>query len=166
MRIYVFDIDNTLSNSYPSLINKKKLFFIFRFFSESLRVLKIPFFENMTLIAKNRIRRRNVNFFFLSARHCSLWIPTYLSLVVRLGFFHPKRLILVRETNQKINILKKMISKFERKKIRLIDDLSYNHENGEVKLYEKVVSFCRSNQHIIYFDKEVIDSINLKYEKK
>lgn len=161
MRIYIFDIDNTLSDSYPSLVNKKNFFFLFRFFSESLRVIRLPFFEKMTLIVKNRIKRKNVNIFFLSARHYSLWIPTYLSLIIRLGFFHPKRLILVKETNLKINILKSIISKNEKEKIRLIDDLSYNHENGEVKFYEKVISFCKKNKHIIYFDKEIIDSINL-----
>ena len=63
MRIYIFDIDNTLSDSYPSLVNKKNFFFLFRFFSESLRVIRLPFFEKMTLIAKNRIKRKNVDIF-------------------------------------------------------------------------------------------------------
>ena len=114
----------------------------------------------MTLIAKNRIKRKNVNIFFVSKT--LFFMDSNLSFFdYRLGFFHPKRLILVKETNLKINILKSIISKNEKEKIRLIDDLSYNHENGEVKFYEKVISFCKKNKHIIYFDKEIIDSINL-----
>ena len=165
MKIYVFDIDNTLSDSYPSLTNRKKQSILKNFFSESIRVLRIPFFENMTLIVKNRIKRKNVNIFFLSARHRSLWVPTYFSLLLKIGLFHPKKLILVKNADLKIKILERIISKFKNKKICFIDDLSYGQESGEVQFYEKVVSFCRKNKSIIYFDKKIIDSINSKEKK-
>ena len=47
MNVYVFDIDNTISNSFPSLIDRKKTIPIFRLITETYRVLRLPFFKNM-----------------------------------------------------------------------------------------------------------------------
>ena len=98
MNVYVFDIDNTISNSFPSLIDRKKTIPIFRLITETYRVLRLPFFKNMVFIVKNRIKRKNSIVFFLSARHPLLWLPTYLSLIYRIGFINPRNLILVRNT--------------------------------------------------------------------
>ena len=160
MNVYVFDIDNTISNSFPSLIDRKKTIPIFRLITETYRVLRLPFFKNMVFIVKNRIKRKNSIVFFLSARHPLLWLPTYLSLIYRIGFINPRNLILVRNTLKKIKVFELLNDMFKNRKIRVIDDLSYNHENGEIKYYEKVISFCVKNKSIIYFDKKVIDKIN------
>lgn len=158
-RIYIFDIDNTLCDTWPSLKSKKN-YFIFRFVKENIRVFNLPHLEGMVNCVKRRLSRKNVNVFFLSARHWSLWPVTYLYLLIKIGCIFPWRLILVPKAKLKIDILKKFMLE-NGNHITMIDDLSYNTENGKTLFYNDVIKYILKNsKKIRYINKNHIDTIN------
>ena len=161
MNIYVFDIDNTLCNTYPSLqVRREEKIKFLKFFFESRRILGLEFFPKMLKIVMRRLKRENSQVLFLTARNSFLWIPTYISLTRKTGLLMPHNLILVPNAKAKIGVLKRIITKYNEAKVYVIDDLSYNHEFGNVKYYSNVIHFCESNSRIIYVGKDKIDRIN------
>ena len=114
----------------------------------------------MVKCVKSRLSRKNVNVFFLSARHWSLWPITYFYLFTKIGCIFPWRLILVPKAQTKIHILEKFMFKNNRK-ITMIDDLSYNTENGKTLFYNNVINYIqKNNKKIRYINKNKIDTIN------
>ena len=161
MNIYVFDLDNTILDTYPSLsVIRKQRFQLFRLITETIRVSKLEFFPNMLKVVKKRMAKKNTEIIFLSARNISLWLPTYFSLIPEIGFIKPSQLILVPEAAEKIKILNAILSKDSTHKLTVIDDLSYNHEFGSIKYYTDVINFCLNNPRIRYIGKNTIDKIN------
>ena len=121
MNIYVFDLDNTLCNTYPSLQARReeKTKFL-RFFSESRRILRLEFFPKMLKTVMRRLKRENSQVLFLTARNSFLWIPTYISLVRKMGLLKPNNLILVPNAKAKIEVLKRIINNTEKSKFNSI----------------------------------------------
>jgi hypothetical protein len=111
----------------------------------------------MIIGVENRMKRGNSEVFFLSARHWSLWIFTYFYLIRHVGFFSPHRLILVSKATAKIKIFDNFLNSLDGLLI-VIDDLSYNTENGETLFYLEVINYLKSKAgRIRYIGKNKID---------
>lgn len=147
-RIVIVDIDNTIANTWPTLKNNRRSFFEFKRYSniEPL-VASINYINNL----------KEENLIFLSARPFYYWLTTKQWLNVN-GF--PSvcmNLFLVSKAKVKLKFLKYILER----KIEIIyfDDLSFNHENGEIQFYESEIDFVKRH-NIQYFDFNFINSLN------
>ena len=118
----------------------------------------------MMACARTRFKRGQDDVCFLSARHWSLWPVTYLYLIRNLGFFfRPTRLILVSDPEQKIQIIERKLVAGNGLLV-VIDDLSYNTENGNTQFYDDVIRYLHSRKHRLrHIGKEKIDKINRNF---
>ncbi len=158
-KTYIFDIDNTLCHTWPTL-SKQKGYFLFRFFEEAWRVSFIPCLNNMMRHAQVRKIRHDSEVYFLSARHWSLWPFTYIYLVRHIGLFSPHRLTLVPSASEKVKNFEAFLNSREGL-ITVIDDLSYNTEAGHTLYYSDIIQYLRSQpRRIRYIAKDKIDLIN------
>jgi hypothetical protein len=164
-KIYIFDIDNTLCDTWPTLKRTKKGR-VLHFITECWRISRISPFQGMMLCVKSRLRKKNCEVFFLSARHWSLWWPTYLYLARNVGPFNPRRLTLVPDANSKIRCFDNFLQSTDGP-ITVVDDLSYNTEHGQTLYYKEVIHYLRvSKRPIRYVDKSKIDLINNSFLKE
>ena len=114
----------------------------------------------MIICAATRKSRISSEIYFLSARHWSLWPVTYIYLIRHLGYFSPQRLILVSSALDKIEKFEYFQS-INKNPIVVVDDLSYNTENGKTLFHLNVIQYLKSrHDRIRYIDKEKIDRIN------
>lgn len=137
-RIIIFDIDNTLADTWPSIsINNNNQFEIYK----NLKLIK----DAKTLVENSQNKFDEI--IFLSARHPFYWNAS--NFWIKNNFdLQCFSLRLVPKVNMKVKYWKKL-SKFN--KITIIDDLSYNHENNEVKFYNTEISFLQKSKKIIYY---------------
>ena len=142
--VVIFDLDNTLLDTYP-LLNNMELSDVFRKVKTHLGMINLF----------NEYSEKEVFLFILSSRKIKFYRITnqYLkqNITTKVPFY------LVSEPFKKIKFLKYSACYF--KKVTLYDDLSYNHENGEVKFYHEIISEVKKLS-ISYFDYEEILKIN------
>lgn len=128
--IYVFDLDNTLGNTFPTLINRNP--------NELERLKNIQPFERMCRLAHSIANSDSRTVLVLTARQYTAqqvtekWIEN-----AGIGI-SPAHVFLVLSPMHKVWLLK--VASLFCKRIVFIDDMSYNHENGEVKFYEKAIA--------------------------
>lgn len=159
LKTYIFDIDNTLCDTWPTLptVNGS---WLYRFFTEAWRISFIPCFDNMMTYARVRNRRISSEVYFLSARHWSLWPMTYIYLIRHVGYFSPSRLALVPSASRKIQKFERFM-RLKEGSLVVIDDLSFNTENGKTLYYLDVIQYLNTKtDRIRYIGKEKIDQIN------
>ena len=145
-KIYCFDLDNTLFNTWPSLKNRQESkSWLAYFFSENKRILSLKSFAQMKELISARLNRNNTEVLFLSARHWSLWPVTYLQLILLFGFLHPRRIILVPTAAKKPNKLNVIWLRYNCK-ITWVDDLSFGHETGVVQFYHDEIAFAKNRE--------------------
>ena len=78
-------------------------------------------------------------------------------------FFRPTRLILVSDPEQKIQIIERKLVAGNGLLV-VIDDLSYNTENGNTQFYDDVIRYLHSRKHRLrHIGKEKIDKINRNF---
>jgi FMN phosphatase YigB (HAD superfamily) len=142
--VVIFDLDNTLLDTYP-LLNFMDLCDVFR------KVKTHPGMMNLF----NKYLEKEVFLFILSSRKMKFYGITNQYLNQNLNTKVP--FYLVSEPFKKIKFLKFSASYFKR--VTLYDDLSYNHENGEVKFYDEIINEIKKLS-ISYFDYEEILKIN------
>lgn len=136
--LYVIDIDNTLTISkLNDSINHKN---------------PTPRLE---LISYLLSQDKNMPMIFLSARDFRLFNDTFKWLEKYQLIQHPNQLFLVKKAKYKIKYLNILVAN-QNKQIIYIDDLSFNHENGEVKHYEAIINSIRELP-IIYHGVEFIN---------
>ena len=135
-KLYIFDIDNTLCDTWKTISNNRKRNFKY-ILEERKRIKKIKLFEKMNKYIKDKKDNKNI-VIFLSARKLFLFDVT-------IKFLKKNKLIenffsalLVNDVYDKIIILE-IILKITNKKIYFYDDLSYNHENKDVLFYNNVI---------------------------
>jgi len=158
-KTYIFDIDNTICDTWPTL-NVKKENLLVRFLTECWRVSVLPSFQNMIKCLKVRKYRENCDVYFLSARHWSLWLPTYIYLIRTTGLIQPNHLILVPNAIKKVEEIEKFLI-LNKNNLVIVDDLSYNTEFGETLYYTDVINYIYSKKcRIKYIGKKKIDAIN------
>lgn len=145
--IYVFDLDNTLADTYP-------------YINSTINHLEIPAHKGMIEVLKDKIADNQLCI-ILSARNYKMISLTKKWLKINLGSKKDIPLFLVPRAEDKLPYLMFADKKFEN--VFYYDDLSYNHENGEIKLYQKVIeSIEKTSIHYYGYDK--INIINQKRE--
>lgn len=124
--LYIFDIDNTIGNTYPTLTRQYP--------SETERLLSIPVFPRMKVLLNNLLTSPSRKVIFLTSRSYLAWNTTYLWLNQNGIAVAKSDVIIVSSPAQKTEFIKKILPRS--KPVTFIDDLSYNHENGQVKFYD------------------------------
>ena len=128
------------------------------------------FYRSLPLIknAKDLVEESQLKgyfIFFLSARDPRYWISTkfWLNDKFNITTFS---LRLVPIVKMKIGYWKKLS---KHNKLVVIDDLSYNHENDNIKFYQSEIDYLINNNNIEYFGyHEIVTGLNkiiLNYEK-
>lgn len=123
--VVIFDLDNTLLDTYP-LLNFMELNDVFR------TVKTHPGMMNLF----QEYSEKNVFLFILSSRKINFYCITKQYLIQNLNTKAP--FYLVSSPFKKIKFFHYCTILFKR--VTLYDDLSYNHENGEVKFYHDIIN--------------------------
>lgn len=147
--IGIFDIDNTIANTWPS--------FLEGFDDEKIRLLSLsPFQEMVDLVDSYYGSDRGI--MFLTARDYRYYFLTKEWL--KRHFKYNFSLVLVSSPMEKIKIIKKL----RNNEIDFYDDMSYSHELGQVKFYSVEIDEIMKISNVRYFGYEEI--IKFQGERK
>lgn len=145
--IIICDIDNSIANTWPQWKNptiKAKTFY-----------KNIPPLAKSINFVKELCSKNNLSIIFISARpynelsNTKTWVKLY--------FGADNLVFLVKNASDKLWYYKTLIEKG--KDFIVFDDLSYNHENGDVKYYTEITQFLKKND-IEHFDYKFIKNLN------
>lgn len=145
-RLVIFDIDNTLGDTWPTLNNK--------FTVEKKRYLSIPIFERVSVLIFDYMSL-NKHVLFITARPYKYGVVTREWL--NMNGFDMCSLVLVATPQKKILLLKKI--KYQ---VDYYDDLSLNHENGEVKFYDDEIKELQGMRNVNYFDYHFLKKLQVE----
>jgi hypothetical protein len=123
--LYVFDVDNTIADTHPTLLQT--------YGSETERILSIPSFSRMRNLLIALLQSKSRKVIFMTSRSYLQWTVTHRWLMQQSISASLFEVIIVSSPAEKIQLLTD--AALERR-IVYIDDLSWNHERGEVKFYE------------------------------
>ena len=137
-RIFIFDIDNTIADTWPSLSQK--------WTSEVSRTLALPVFESLQKELILLQKDENNQVFFLTARSLKMYPHTIKWLKQKKIDATYGNVFVVPDPKTKICWLSKVCNMHS---IVFIDDLSFHHETGVVKFYEKEINQLQ-NLHLQY----------------
>ena len=139
-RIVVFDIDNTIGNTWPTLNREYK--------SETRRYMNIEIFPRVRKILESYVAAK-FHVVFLSARpYRSFYITN--KWLKKNGISH-YTLILVPTAQYKIEYLSII-----NRETDYFDDLSWNHENGHVRFYDDVIDEVKRMRFVKHYDYEYL----------
>lgn len=146
--LIVFDLDNTLANTFPYIRNGniKKTY------------INLPAHKGMVKILEECIKL-NKSVIIISAREYRHYFITKSWVKQKVKSKKQIPVFLVPKAIDKLPYLIKAGKEINH--ITYYDDLSYNHENGEVKFYRDVIEKVRQ-MSIKYIGYEEIISINSK----
>lgn len=133
-RIYIFDIDNTLADTWPSLNMSHK--------NENTRLCSIPVFENIKNLIIKCIKDGDY-VCYLSARDWKSYFTTKKWL--KKNGLPSSNLFFVRNPMDKVELLSTISHK-----IYLYDDLSYGHETGVVSFYNQEIDAISKMPHVVH----------------
>tara|TARA_B100000482_G_C12521213_1_gene264545 strand:+ start:32 stop:547 length:516 start_codon:yes stop_codon:yes gene_type:complete len=143
-KVCVFDLDNTIYNTWPELVKKSRVF----------SYKNISIFNNMQMLVNKRYIESDI--VFLSARKIKFYMQTFH--ILKRDFPNIKfTLILVEKTKDKLFYLDFLNEKS--KILAYYDDLSYNHENDKIIFYKSVIDSVKKMK-INYFGLNEIIKIN------
>jgi len=154
-RIFLFDIDNTIANSWHSLT-------LNHWTSENERLKGLAIFLRMKKLLSILQSNKNNKIFFLTARSYFSRATTIEWLTENGILVENSELIITRTAEDKIKIIKALpLNNF--KKIYFIDDLSHKHETMHVEMFEKEIRAIeelakKHNQTFSYYGKNLIDT--------
>lgn len=146
--IYIFDIDNTICDTWKSLPRKKTkdLQYII---NENKRIYDLNIFAPMQKYIQDLKSDKKNIILFLSMR------PIYL-LFNTIKYMNKNRIrtkfsqvLLVNEIRDKIIVLK-IINKLFKAKVIYYDDLSYNHEYGKILFYNDIIEEIKKIDIVYY----------------
>lgn len=150
-KVYLVDIDNTLADTWPSLHE-----YVYR--GENHRYRSLSIFLGMREYVLSKLSNRE-QVIFLSARSYFNYYTTQ-KWLLSCGILADE-LILVSNAFEKLFYVNELIDKGV--DVVYIDDLSYNHEHGEVRLYDDLI-YSLNKLPITYMGLEQITLINSVYE--
>lgn len=150
VRYIFFDIDNTIADSWPSLQ-------LTHWVSYSQRISSLAVFLNMRRVLMTLYSNPNNRIFFITARSYNSWFATVNWLRANGIPADLSRTIITNTAPEKLQLLTSLTGKT--KFIYWIDDLSYNHEFGDVKYYEDLLTKVQSTS-IRFFGPNIINQIN------
>lgn len=143
--ILILDIDNTLAYTFESLISDKNK-------SNKERLATLTVKKNVITYIENKYPKHSK--IFLSARsHRYYWLTFKWLKTNRLNFKLFK-VLLVPKASNKLWFLR-LFSKTS--KVVYFDDLSYNHEKGEVLYYQDVIEEVKRMDIIYYEYKDILE---------
>lgn len=145
--IYVFDIDNTIAFTYPS--------FDIKYSSQMQRYSCLAIYPAMRNFALDLIQKGH-RLIYLSARPWYVFPATYQWLRSNGLIRSPNDLFIVPRVEDKIPIISYLSDRF---KVIYIDDLSYNHERGEIKKYTRVIETVKTMDNVTYLGFDFIQSL-------
>lgn len=153
--LYFIDIDNTLADTWPTL---KQGYYR----NERERLNSLPIFAGMRRYILDLKRDKENKVLFITARNITAHQVTLNWLRGNGIETSAEDVVVVSSAKQKI----RFIAAAKEKKINItyIDDLSYNHENGEMKMYKEVISAINS-MNVPYLGVEEISEINRLFNK-
>lgn len=149
--IYLVDIDNTLADTWPSLRD-----YVYK--NESHRYKSLSIFIGMRNFILDKARSKH-KVIFISARSYLDYFSTCKWLTA--NKLKADCVILVRNAEDKLKYINELLNR--RVPVVYIDDLSYGHESGMMKLYEKVI-FKLNGMPVKYLGIKEIELINSTYE--
>ena len=132
--IYIFDLDNTLANTWPS--------FNLGYKSHSDRLKNLKPINGMVRIF-NKLISKDKNVFVVTARSYEHFFITKNWLMQNTYFQNTFKLILVERPKDKLQIFKLIKKNYQN--IVCYDDLSYNHENNDIKFYDDVIDNLKND---------------------
>jgi hypothetical protein len=135
--VYFVDLDNTLADTWPVLKRHRDLFSRKR----TKERLAIPAFAGARNLLKRALHRQRLCF-IVSARPYPTYFDT-LSWLRQNEIVIPRaRVILVSHPHQKLELVRMVLKRGFR--VVVLDDLTYNHEHGEVLSYDGLIEDIRS----------------------
>lgn len=144
-QVLVLDIDNTISDTWKYLHeikNNRKVFLNLPLLEGTCNYVK----ENYSHLPIIFLSNRNILDFNITKK----WLDKH-------GFNAQKNLlILTNNPSDKLRYLKFLSNKFS---VVYFDDLSYNHENGKVLFYEKIIDKVKK-MNLKYYDSHIIANLN------
>lgn len=134
-QLFIIDIDNTIADTWPTLLRP-------HFYQNTKeRHQSLAIFMGMRKWILQQAKQPNTHFVYLSARPIGLMLTT-INWLQSSGLPTIKGgVILVPNASAKIQFLK--IANAQKISITFVDDLSFNHENGEVRLYQGVIELVK-----------------------
>jgi hypothetical protein len=148
------DIDNTIGNTYPTLTRQYQ--------TETERLLSIPVFPRMKKLLNCLLKSPSRKVIFLTSRSYLTWNTTHQWLTQNGILAAKSDIIIVSSPAQKIDFINKILPR--NKPVTVIDDLSYNHENGQVKFYDTEIQLI-SGLSLRYIGYKTILRFNSKNSK-
>ena len=138
------DIDNTIADTWPSLINNT--------LSARKRHAALPVLFGMkNFVIEKYLAKEKIQVIYLSARHTLLYNTTKNWLKQNQFSSFNTSVILVQHPIHKIYFIEKAVKKGHA--ITYIDDLSYHHEHGSVAMYDEIIQRVQALPvHYIGFD--------------
>lgn len=146
-KLYFFDIDNTLANTWPTLVGKKHS-------SEKSRLANLQIFANMRNLILNLSKDSLV--IYLTHRTPSQYIVTKNWLLENGLPVSFGSLLIVASPVEKVKIVEGVCQKA---KVKVVDDLSFGQEDGNLNFYNEVIELLQ-NLPIKYYNYRVIQRIN------
>ncbi|MCU0440918.1 MAG: hypothetical protein MUE96_00835 [Bacteroidia bacterium] len=134
-QLYIIDIDNTIADTWPTLLHP------YIYPNEKVRHQSLAIFRGMRSWILQQAKQPNTLIIYLSARPPELmsttldWLKSCGLPTIQGG------IILVPNAKSKIRFLK--LANAYQISITFIDDLSYNHENGDIRLYDGVIEVVK-----------------------
>jgi hypothetical protein len=148
--LFVFDIDNTLTCTWPSLLIKYP--------SEEQRVLSLAVNLNSLAYLKSKLVLGNAKVVFLSHRSFKIKQSTIEWLNSVIGMKTELNVYFASSPAVKIKFLEHACRNFSN--VELIDDLSFNHERGNRLFYSSVIKSVKSISNLKYNGVEFLDSLD------
>lgn len=136
--IVVFDLDNTLADTWPSLLKCDEVVK-----GERARLLSLKIFDSIRECLLLHLRKgddvvivtvRRYRFYFVTR----LWLNN--------NGLNGIPVFLVRRPADKVDLIRRLDSK-----VIVYDDLSHSHEKGAAKYYEEEIRFFSESKNIEYY---------------
>lgn len=131
--LVIFDIDNTIADTWPSLKSKYN--------SERDRLSTLPIFDGVKKVLLRHSNEGN-SIVYMTARDFRTYFITKRWL--KLNGINFGSVIIVSKPSVKINLIKKI-----NRRVVYYDDLSYGHETGRVAFYPEIKQI-RECTHVEY----------------
>lgn len=133
--VCIFDIDNTIANTWPSFNKVYK--------NTNERLLSLEVFSPMIEKVHHYYKTGHQVLFLTARSYRSFYITK--KWLKKHGIYK-SNLIIVNNPMEKIELIKSL-----NKSIIYYDDMSYNHENGEVKFYDECIREIDKMKNIKYY---------------
>lgn len=132
-----FDVDNTRADTWPS--------YLLPFPSFWKRLYAILPFPAVSRLVREKNRSGEPVVFFAARGYRYYWV--IMQWLEKQGIFR-WNLFLVRTSQEKVELVKLACRFF--KAVELYDDISYNHEKGEVKFYDDCIQELQKIPNLAY----------------